>query len=115
MLFPGNAAHSPNMISCDLNQIDLDMSIYVKNYFMVLYFFLSNKFKLLVKGQSLNSAIHLVLDGWTSPIVSSYLGLVLGLVVVWLGRRSHEPKASGDDVNRLEELLARQRTTGAAE
>jgi len=32
-----------------------------------------------MKEQSLNSAIHLVLDGWTSPIVSSYLGLV----VVW--------------------------------
>ena len=79
MLRPGTAAHSPNTISCDLNQIYLDMSIYVKNYFMVLYFFLSNKFKLLMKGQSLNSAIHLVLDGWTSPIVSSYLGLV----VVW--------------------------------
>ena len=31
------------------------------------------------------------------------------------GRRSHEPKASGDDVNRLEELLARQRTTEAVE
>ena len=29
--------------------------------------------------QKLNSAIHLVLDGWTSPLVSSYLGLV----VVW--------------------------------
>ena len=77
MLRPGTAA--PNTISHDLNQIYLDMSIYVKNYFMVLHFFLSNKFKLLVKGQSLNSGIHLVLDGWTSPIVSSYLGLV----VVW--------------------------------
>jgi len=29
--------------------------------------------------QQLNSTIHLVLDGWTSPLVSSYLGLV----VVW--------------------------------
>lgn len=62
MLRPGTAAHSRNTISCDLNQIYLDMSIHVKNYF-----------------KSLNSAIHLVLDGLTSPIVSSYLGLV----VVW--------------------------------
>ena len=38
MLRPGTAAHSPNTISHDLNQIYLDMSIYVKNYFMVLYF-----------------------------------------------------------------------------
>jgi len=79
MLRPGTASPSPNTISCDLNQIYLDMSIYVKNYFMVLYFFLTNKLKLLMKEQSLNSAMHLVLDGWTSPIVSSYLGLV----VVW--------------------------------
>ena len=27
----------------------------------------------------MTSAIHLVLDGWTSPLISSYLGLV----VVW--------------------------------
>ncbi|KAF8798621.1 hypothetical protein BYT27DRAFT_7123024, partial [Phlegmacium glaucopus] len=27
----------------------------------------------------LNSTIHLALDGWTSPLISSYLGLV----VVW--------------------------------
>ena len=41
--------------------------------------------------------------------------LFIKVVASWIGRRSHEPKASGDDVNRLEELLARQRTTGAAE
>ena len=29
--------------------------------------------------QALNSIIHLVLDGWTAPLVASYLGLV----VVW--------------------------------
>ncbi|EDR06267.1 uncharacterized protein LACBIDRAFT_300316 [Laccaria bicolor S238N-H82] len=33
MLRPGTAAHSPNTISRDLNQIYLDMSIHVKNYF----------------------------------------------------------------------------------
>jgi hypothetical protein len=29
--------------------------------------------------KALNSTIHLVLDGWTAPIVASFLGLV----VVW--------------------------------
>jgi len=33
MLHPGTTSPSPNTISCDLNQIYLDMSIYVKNYF----------------------------------------------------------------------------------
>ena len=27
----------------------------------------------------MNSAVHVVLDGWTAPLVSSYLGIV----VVW--------------------------------
>ncbi len=34
---------------------------------------------LIIFIQKLDSTIHLVLDGWTSPLVSSYLGLV----VVW--------------------------------
>ena len=42
-------------------------------------------------------------------VVLANLGLGL-----W-GGRSHEPKASGDDVDWLEELLARQRTTEAVE
>jgi hypothetical protein len=30
--------------------------------------------------KALNSTIHLVLDGWTAPIVASFLGIV----VVWV-------------------------------
>ncbi len=32
--------------------------------------------------QALNGTIHLVLDGWTAPIVASYLGIV----VVWFSQ-----------------------------
>jgi hypothetical protein len=32
--------------------------------------------------KALNSTIHLVLDGWTAPIVASFLGLV----VVWFDK-----------------------------
>ena len=34
---------------------------------------------MLKRSKALNSTIHLVLDGWTAPIVASFLGIV----VVW--------------------------------
>jgi hypothetical protein len=33
----------------------------------------------LIFFQAINSAIHIVLDGWTAPLVASYLGII----VVW--------------------------------
>ena len=51
------------------------------NYFLVLFINHSavNYELILCYLQALNSIIHLVLDGWTAPIVASYIGLV----VVW--------------------------------
>ncbi|PPQ84415.1 hypothetical protein CVT26_006537 [Gymnopilus dilepis] len=62
MLRPGTIPPSPSTVARDLHKLYEEMSIDVKKYFL-----------------SLTSAIHLVLDGWTAPIVLSYLGLV----IVW--------------------------------
>ncbi|KAF8799387.1 hypothetical protein BYT27DRAFT_7217763 [Phlegmacium glaucopus] len=62
MLQPGTKIPHPMTVQRDLLYIYEQASIAVKNYFL-----------------QLNSTVHLALDGWTSPLISSYLGLV----VVW--------------------------------
>jgi len=37
------------------------------------------KIFLTIHYQGISSAIHIVLDGWTAPLVASYLGII----VVW--------------------------------
>ena len=51
------------------------------NYFLVLFINHSalNYKLILYYLKALNSVIHLVLDGWSAPLIASYLGLV----VVW--------------------------------
>ncbi|KAF8224602.1 hypothetical protein L208DRAFT_1310230, partial [Tricholoma matsutake] len=56
MLQPGTIIPSPQMVSHDIKAMYTEMS-----------------------KHALNSTIHIVLDGWTAPIVASFLGLV----VVW--------------------------------
>ncbi|KAF8218613.1 hypothetical protein L208DRAFT_1349570, partial [Tricholoma matsutake] len=62
ILQPGTILPLPQTVSHDIKAIYAEMSKNVHNYFM-----------------ALNSTIHLVLEGWTAPIVASFLGIV----VVW--------------------------------
>ncbi|KAF8812650.1 hypothetical protein BYT27DRAFT_7015831, partial [Phlegmacium glaucopus] len=62
MLRPGTAIPHTTTVQHDLVSIYIHMSTFVMNYFM-----------------TLGTAIHIALDGWTSPLVTSYLGLV----VIW--------------------------------
>ena len=66
-------------VSQDVNAMYFKMSKHVQNHFQacfpIFYILLFNY----MHKYGLNSTIHLVLDGWTAPIVASYLGLV----VVW--------------------------------
>ncbi|KAF8238004.1 hypothetical protein L208DRAFT_1244585, partial [Tricholoma matsutake] len=56
MLQPGTIIPSPQMVSRDIKAMYTEMS-----------------------KHALNSTIHLVLDGWTAPIIASFLGPL----VVW--------------------------------
>ncbi|KAF5345585.1 hypothetical protein D9756_011054 [Leucocoprinus leucothites] len=62
ILRAGAIPPSPQMVSHDTRQLYPLMSGGVRKYF-----------------QDLDQALHIVLDGWTVPIIASYLGLV----VVW--------------------------------
>ncbi|KAF5345112.1 hypothetical protein D9756_011467 [Leucocoprinus leucothites] len=62
MLRAGAVPPSPQMVSHDMRRLYPLMSGGVRKYF-----------------QDLDQALHIVLDGWTAPIIASYLGLV----VVW--------------------------------
>ncbi|KAJ3500635.1 hypothetical protein NLJ89_g9707 [Agrocybe chaxingu] len=62
MLHPNTVPPSPSTISRDVKAIYLELGRHVLTYF-----------------KDRNAPIHLVLDGWTSPLIASYLGLV----VVW--------------------------------
>jgi hypothetical protein len=81
MLRPGTKLPHPTTIQRDLIHIYEHASTWVMNYFLVLFINHStvNYQLILCYLKALNSVIHLVLDGWTAPIVASYLGLV----VVW--------------------------------
>ncbi|KAK7047943.1 hypothetical protein VNI00_006271 [Paramarasmius palmivorus] len=63
LLRPGTKLVSPGTVSTDVKRIYNGCSIMVRDYF-----------RLQVVG-----AIHLAVDGWTAPIASSYLGIV----VIW--------------------------------
>lgn len=81
MLRPGTEIPHPITISRDARAVYLELSKCVRNYFTVgiglivsfvcTYLFNSRKRR--------NNTVHLVMDGWTSPIVASFLGIV----VVW--------------------------------
>ena len=60
MLCPGTLLSSPMTVSRDVHQLYQTLSIDIKTYF-----------------QNLNTTIHLVIDGWTAPIVASYLGIII--------------------------------------
>lgn len=62
MLRPGTTPPKPATVSRDVQRLFIDMAVLVAQYFM-----------------TLNTAFHIVLDGWTAPIVASYLGIV----IVW--------------------------------
>lgn len=81
MLCPGTKLPHPTTVQQDLIHIYEHASTWVMNYFLVLFINHSalNYELILYYLKALNSVIHLVLDGWTAPLVASYLGLV----VVW--------------------------------
>lgn len=78
MLRPGIVIPKPRAVSDDINSIYIELSRHVQQYFLASLYFMIIRSKLIhIASQNLNSMIHLVLDGWTSPLVSSYLGLVI--------------------------------------
>lgn len=78
MLRPGVIMPRPRTVSDDVNSIYLEVSRHVQQYFLASLYFMIIWVKLIhLALQNLNSMVHLVLDGWTSPLVSSYLGLVI--------------------------------------
>jgi hypothetical protein len=80
MLRPGTVLPHSTTVQRDLVDIYIHMSTFVMNYFMVNFFLLSIAFaKAKQYFQTLNTAVHIALDGWTSPHFTSYLGLV----VIW--------------------------------
>lgn len=78
MLRPGTVIPKPKMVSNDINTMYIELSRHVQQYLMVSYYVMLIRSMLIFPGpQNLSSMVHLVLDGWTSPLVSSYLGLVI--------------------------------------
>jgi hypothetical protein len=82
MLRPGTKLPHPATVSRDIQAIYLDMSRHIRDYFqassrivMIKY----EKYETDIDSQTRNITIHLVIDGWTAPIVASFLGIV----VVW--------------------------------
>ena len=80
MLRPGTKLPDPTTVSRDVKLLYEQLSMHVSDYFQVIYFlFPRESFSYLTNSQKLAPAIHLVVDGWTAPLVASFLGLV----VVW--------------------------------
>lgn len=78
MLQPGTVIPKPRMVSDDINTIYIELSRHVQQYLMASYYIMLIWSTLTFPvPQNLCSMVHLVLDGWTSPLVSSYLGLVI--------------------------------------
>ncbi|KAJ3563702.1 hypothetical protein NP233_g8774 [Leucocoprinus birnbaumii] len=81
MLRPGVIPPSPQMVSRDTKVLHQRMSLRVKEYFKVHIHDIASYHSQANKEfcQNLKQSIHLVLDGWTAPIIAAYLGLV----IVW--------------------------------
>lgn len=62
LLRPGTVLPSASNLSRDTQHLHQELSFSLKDYFA-----------------NYNGVTHLALDGWTSPLVSSYLGIV----VIW--------------------------------
>ncbi|KAF5315255.1 hypothetical protein D9619_006958 [Psilocybe cf. subviscida] len=60
LLRPGTKIPDPSTVSRDIKHIYEQMALHVKNYFL-----------------NIDGPVHLVLDGWTSPLIFAYLGLVI--------------------------------------
>ena len=76
MLRPGTKLPSPSTISRDISAMYEGGSNIVKQYFSVSSDILSNATTNL-PDQEFTGAVHLVIDGWTSPLMASYLGIVV--------------------------------------
>lgn len=81
MLCPEANLPSPQTVSRDVLAMYSFGAEAVRNYFLVCDFsFLVCSYLLTI--QKHNGAVHLVMDGWTSPILACYLGIV----AVWFRR-----------------------------
>ncbi|KAJ3573237.1 hypothetical protein NP233_g2572 [Leucocoprinus birnbaumii] len=65
LLRPGTSVLTPEMLSRDTLLLHQELSRSVRDHFL-----------------KLNNGVHIVLDGWSAPIIAAYLGLV----VVWYER-----------------------------
>ncbi|KAF5311813.1 hypothetical protein D9619_002319 [Psilocybe cf. subviscida] len=72
LLRPGTKIPDPSTVSRDIKHIYEQMALHVKNYFL-----------------NIDGPVHLVLDGWTSPLIFAYLGLV----IIWKGAASSKPRS----------------------
>jgi len=76
MLRPGTKLPSPSTVSRDIAAMYEGGSNIVKRYFSVSLDILSSTNPNLL-DQGFTGAVHLVIDGWTSPLMASYLGIVV--------------------------------------
>ena len=76
MLRPGTKLPSPSTVSRDIAAMYEDGSKIVKQYFSVSLDALSSTVAD-SPYQEFAGAVHLVIDGWTSPLMASYLGIVV--------------------------------------
>jgi hypothetical protein len=79
MLRPGTEIPHPITISRDARTVYLELSKRVREYFVVNTNFFTSCSLSLSAFQCRNNTVHIVMDGWTAPIVASFLGIV----VVW--------------------------------
>jgi hypothetical protein len=85
MLRPGTEIPHPSTISRDIKDLYKDLAVDVRNYFLV-----SSRTNTCYEEdpwndnitQARNDSIHLAVDGWTAPIVASYLGIV----IIWVDK-----------------------------
>ena len=76
MLRPGTKLPSPSTVSRDIAAMYENGSEIVKWYFSVSLDILYNTIADPL-NQEFTGAVHLVIDGWTSPLMVSYLGIVV--------------------------------------
>jgi hypothetical protein len=81
LLRPGTKIPFPKTVSLDINTLYLELSKDVWAYFKVCISIKPSEIMLCVylTIQKWNRAVHLAIDGWTSPLRLSYLGVI----VIW--------------------------------
>ena len=80
LLRPGTKIPAPTTVSLDIKHIYLELSKTVRMYFKVqVHLYCIWSYTHILPVQNRNRAVHLAIDGWTSPLTSSYLGVV----VIW--------------------------------